>query len=101
MAFFFFSSTIYSICQLEDGTIVSCSKDKSMWIGDCQISNAHSDKINKVVSLSNNSEPPFDYIPLTILNEHTQGVLSILYIKEKAIIPSSLPIQQTKSLSVP
>ena len=110
------SDWIYSICQLEDGTIVSCSKDKSMWIGDCQISNAHSDKINKVVSLSNNriascswdhtikiwnSEPPFDYIPLTILNEHTQGVLSILYIKEKAIIPSSLPIQQTKSLSVP
>ena len=110
------SDWIYSICQLEDGTLVSCSKDKSMWIGDCQISNAHSDKINKVVSLSNNriascswdhtikiwnSEPPFDYIPLTILNEHTQGVLSILYIKEKAIIPSSLPIQQTKSLSVP
>ena len=40
------SDWIYSICQLEDGTIVSCSKDKSMWIGDCQISNAHSDKIN-------------------------------------------------------
>ena len=45
---------IYSICELDDGTIVSCSYDKSIMIGDYTIYNAHDDLITKVITLPNN-----------------------------------------------
>ena len=44
---------IYSICELDDdGTIVSCSKDKSIIIGDQIIPKAHFCIICKVICLS-------------------------------------------------
>ena len=42
---------IKTICQLDDGTIVSCSYDQSIIIGDYKIENAHFDNINKVITL--------------------------------------------------
>ena len=47
------SKGIRSICQLEDGTIVSCSFDAIM-IGDYTINNAHNSWITKVITLPNN-----------------------------------------------
>ena len=42
------SEGIPSICQLDDGTIVSCSFDKSIMIGEYTIKNAHDENIYKV-----------------------------------------------------
>ena len=41
---------ITSICTLDDGTIVSCSNDKSIMIGNYPIKNAHDEVISKVIS---------------------------------------------------
>ena len=48
------SQGITSICELDDGTIASCSFDRTIIIGDYIIKNAHNDSINKVISFSNN-----------------------------------------------
>ena len=45
---------IKSICQLDDGTIVSCSYDDSIMIGDYTIKKAHERWIYKVITLPNN-----------------------------------------------
>ena len=54
---------ITSICELDNGTIVSCSFDKAIIIGDYIINNAHNDIINKVrgvnrVTYDISSKPP-------------------------------------------
>ena len=43
-----------SICEIEDGNIVSCLWDQSIMIGDYTIKKAHENWINKVITLSNN-----------------------------------------------
>ena len=44
-----------SICQLDDGTLVLCSDDRTIMIGDYYtINNAHDDWILKVITLPNN-----------------------------------------------
>ena len=48
------SEGIPSICQLDDGTIVSCSNDRTIMIGDYTINNAHDIFIYKVITLPNN-----------------------------------------------
>ena len=48
------SDSIISICQLDDGTIVSCSYDDSIMIGDYTINNAHKSYVYKVITLPNN-----------------------------------------------
>ena len=48
------SDSIISICQLDDGTIVSCSYDNSIMIGDYTINNAHKSYVYKVITLPNN-----------------------------------------------
>ena len=45
---------ISSICLLDDGTICSCSYDKSIIIGDYTINHANDKKIWKVITLPNN-----------------------------------------------
>ena len=97
------SEGIKSICQLEDGTIVSCSFDKSIMIGDYTIKNAHDDWIAKVITLPNNriascskdktikiwkSNPPYSDTPINVLEGHSWGVNSLLYIKERDIMIS-------------
>ena len=94
---------INSICQLDDGTIVSCSWDKSIIIGDYTIKNAHNDWINKVITLPNNriascsddntikiwkGNPPYCDTPIKVLIGHTKSVKSLLYIKERDIMIS-------------
>ena len=94
---------INSICELEDGTIVSCSNDKSIIIGDFTINNAHNDRINKVITLPNNriascswdktikiwkSDKPYSYVPIKVLEGHSNYVTSLLYIKERDIMIS-------------
>ena len=98
------SNSIVSICELDDGTIVSCSWDKSIIIGDYSIKNAHSNYINKVITLPNNriascagqtikvwkSEPPYNENDnlIKILQGHLKWVVSILYIQEMDILLS-------------
>ena len=97
------SEGILSICELEDGTIVSCSQDKSRIIGDYTIHNAHDNGISKVIALPNNriascswdntikiwkSNPPYCDTPLIVLKGHSHWVNSILYLKEKDIMIS-------------
>ena len=94
---------INSICQLDDGTIVSCSWDKSIIIGDYTINNAHNDAINKVIALPNNriascsgdetikiwkSNPPYSDTPIKVLEGHSYYVISLLYIKERDVMLS-------------
>ena len=93
------------ICTLDDGTIVSCSNDKSIMIGNYPIKNAHDEVISKVISLPNNriascsdshdntikiwkSDPPYTDTPIKILEGHNHFVWSLLYIKERDIMIS-------------
>ena len=95
---------ITSICELEDGTIVSCSYDKSIIIDDYTIKNAHESYIRKVITLPNNriascswdhtikiwkSDPPYSDTPIKVLKGHSSYVNSILYIKERDILISA------------
>ena len=97
------NSLISSICELEDGTIVSCSKDKSIMIGDHTIKKAHNGFIWKVITLPNNriascsydrtikiwkSNLPYSDIPIKVLEGHSSWVTSLLYIKERDIMIS-------------
>lgn len=95
---------IYSICELDDdGTIVSCSKDKSIIIGDQIIPKAHFCIICKVICLSGkriascssdrtikiwNSNPRYNNTPITVLNGHKDEVTSILYIEGRNMLIS-------------
>ena len=98
--------TITSVCQLEDGTLVSCAYDKSIVIGDYTIKNAHNDYIHKVITLPNNriascsndkkikiwkSNPPYSDTPIKVLKGHDRCVgcvKSLLYIKERDMMVS-------------
>ena len=97
------SQRITSICELDDGIIVSSSKDKSIMIGDYTIRNAHDICINKVITLPNNritscsmdktikiwkSDAPYSDTPIKVLEWHTFYVTSLLYIKERDIMIS-------------
>ena len=97
------SKVIESICELDDGTIVSCSEDKSIIIGDYTIKKAHDKGIIKVISLPNNriascsfdntikiwkSNPPYRNIPIIVLEGHKLSVYSLLYIKERDMMIS-------------
>ena len=98
------SESIKSICQLDDGTIVSCSDDKSIMIGDYTIKNAHNKYINQVITLPNNriascsydysiikiwkSNPPYSDTPIKVLEGHSNSVTSLLYIKERDVMIS-------------
>ena len=95
---------ITSICEVDDGTIVSCSWDQSIMLGDYTINNAHDDWIYKVITLPNNriasssedktikiwkSNIPYSDTPIKVLEGHDTGVISIVYIKEKDIVISA------------
>ena len=84
------SKGINSICQLEDGIIVSCSDDKSIMIGDYIIKEAHDGSIQKVITLPNNriascsydktikiwkSNPPYSDTPVKVLEGHSRDVI--------------------------
>ena len=47
------NSGICSICQLDNGTMVSCSRDKTIIIGDYVIHKAHEKTIIKIITLPN------------------------------------------------
>ena len=47
------NNAVYSICQLDNGTIVSCL-DNVIKIGDFTINNAHVNFVYKVITLPNN-----------------------------------------------
>ena len=94
------SKGISSICQLDNGTIVSSSYDNSIMIGDFTIKRAHESLIKKVITLPNdriascssdytikiwNSNPPYSDTPIKVLKGHRNSVTSLLYIKEKDI----------------
>ena len=96
------NETITSICQLDDGTIVSSGNDFSITIGDHTIKNAHEKFIPKVLTLPNNriascsyddtikiwkSDPPYSDTPIKVLT--VSMPYSIIYIKEKDILVSS------------
>ena len=97
------SEGILSICQLDDGTIVSGSYDKSIMIGDYTIKSAHDICITKVITLPNNriascsadktikiwkSNPPYSDTPIKVLEGHSNDVTFLLYIKERDILIS-------------
>ena len=89
------SRNITSICQLNNGTIVSCSNDKSIIIGKHIINNSHDDWIIKVISLPNNRIASCSWdetikiwtlssdIPFKVLKGHQDKINSILDVKEK------------------
>lgn len=97
-----YDSSVLSICQTEDGSIVaSCSKG-AIYIGEYIIKSAHADEIWKVVSLSNNriascsldknikiwkSDPPYNDTPITVFTLKN-AILCIYYIKEKELLIS-------------
>lgn len=98
------TQNILSICELEDGTIASCSSDKSIMIGDYLILNAHDNEIQKIITLSNNrfascsrdnkikiwkGTPPYNSTPIKVLEGHTNYIISILYVKEKDLLVSA------------
>ena len=92
-----------SICLLEDDTIVSCSVERTIYIGDYTIPSAHDEAINKVIALPNNriatcsddqtikiwkSNKPYSDTPIKVLEGHSDKVDSLLYIKERDIMIS-------------
>ena len=94
---------ISSICLLDDGTICSCSYDKSIMISDYTIYHAHKDCIWQVITFRNNriascsndktikiwkSNPPYSDIPIKVLKGHSYYVYSLLYIIERDILIS-------------
>ena len=98
------NGAIQSICQLNDGTIVSCSVDKSIQIGEYfTIQNAHNKWISKIITLPKNriascsadktikiwkSDSPYCNIPISTLIGHRSWVQSIIYIKDRDILIS-------------
>ena len=94
------SKTISSICQLDNGTIVSSSYNKSIQIGAFIIKEAHNDWINKVITLPNNriascsndktikiwkTDPLHIYSLLKKIEIHCP-VINIIYIKERDLM---------------
>ena len=92
------SKGVSSICELDDGTIVSCSSsEKSIMIGDYTIKNAHDDEIYLVISLPNNriascsrdtikiwnGAPPYSDTPIKVLEQYNEFFGGLLYIKER------------------
>lgn len=103
------TDAVSDLCQLENKKIVSCS-DTTIKIWsisvlsykcECTKNNSHEDRINKVISLSNNRfatcsndkqikiwSASHPYNVITELNGHLDSVISILQIKNKEILLS-------------
>ena len=96
-------SNITSICQLDNGTIVSGSNDKSICIGDYVIKQAHDSYIYQVIAISNNriasssadcrlkiwnGESPSETPIKVLLQKEIMPVVSIFYLKEKDFLLS-------------
>ena len=101
----------YSMCQLDDGNVVSASDNFSIKIwnvitGECifKIKNAHSAWLSKIIKLPLNrfasaandnmikiwkSDAPYSDTPIKVLNLHTSAVYSLVYIDKKDIMVSS------------
>ena len=95
------SNYINSMCQLEDGTIASCSKLGAVYIGEFAIENAHEQEVTKIISLPNNRiascsfdktikiwncTKPYSDTPIVVLEKQTEYVYSMIYIKERDLI---------------
>ena len=90
---------IYSICEADDGTIVSCTRE-TITIGENTLKNPHDNSIFKVISLPNNRIASCSWdetikiwtlssdIPFKVLKGHQDKINSILYVKEKDILIS-------------
>ena len=96
------NSEINSICELDEGTIVSCS-EREIMIGDYKMKYAHDNTIYKVITLRNNwiasrtddytiqiwkSNPPYSNTPIKVLRGHNETVDNILYIKKRDMMIS-------------
>lgn len=98
---------IRTICQLDNGTIVSSSGDQSIIFDNFFIQTAHNkfiyDYLSKIISLPNNrfascagdtiikiwkGSPPYSATPIQKLNGHSGWVRSLLYIKERNVLIS-------------
>ena len=92
---------VSSLCQLNDGTIVTCSHNKSITIGDHTINDAHTAPINSVILLPNDRiatcsddktikiwSTAYPYIdnPIKVLKGFRTEVKCILYIKERDML---------------
>ena len=92
---------IYSICEVDDGTIVSCSRE-AITIGENTIRKPH-DTIFKVIALPNNriascsldntikiwkSNKSYSKKPIKVLDGYGEWVTSLLYIGERDIMIS-------------
>ena len=103
------SYSILSICELDDGTIASCSWNNLIIIGDYTINNPFEKYVFKVITLPNNriascpgdktikiwkSNPPYSDTPIIVLKGHRDYVNSLLYIKERDIMISGYGICQ-------
>ena len=103
---------VSSICQVENGTLVSSSYDKSIKFWEVKknsyqclhsIEKAHDDWLRKVISLSHNQiascsgtkkikiwkcDAPYSDIPIATLTGHETRVSSLLYISNKNLLVS-------------
>ena len=98
---------IRTICQLDNGTIVSSSGDQSIIIDHFLIETAHNkflyDYLSKIISLPNNrfascsgdttikiwkGSPPYSATPIHTLSGHSGWVRSLLYIRERDVLIS-------------
>ena len=93
---------IYSICEADDGTIVSCTRE-TITIGENTLKNPHDNSIFKVISLPNNRiascsldntikiwkiNKSYSKKPIRVLEGHGEWVTSLLYVKERDIMIS-------------
>ena len=92
-----------TMCQLDDGTIVSATESNSLRFGNFLFNNAHNAQINKLIPLPNNImascsidhtvkiwnfTSPSNITLIKTMTEHDSDVISILYIKERDIMIS-------------
>lgn len=95
------SYDIKSFCQLENGTFASASIDGSIIFEDYKINKAHTDWINKIISLPKNRiascstdktikiwKSDYPYSNIAVLFGHKEKVISLLYIKERDVMIS-------------
>ena len=95
------SYDIKSFCQLENGTFASASIDGSIIFEDYKINKAHTDWINKIISLPKNRiascstdktikiwKIDYPYSNIAVLFGHKEKVISLLYIKERDVMIS-------------
>lgn len=92
---------VTSLCQLSNGTLVTCSHNQSLSIGTYVIPNAHSSSINSVIPLSGSrlatcsddrtikiwsAEYPYEETPLQVLEGFEAEVKCIVYIEERDML---------------